>query len=262
MAASLILALDQGTTSSRAILVDASGGIRASASEELPQIFPGPAQVEHDPEAIWSTQLRTAQRVLAESMTDPASIAATRRDEPARDDDRLGTVDRAAGRERNRLAEPGHGGALRRVASRRPRAALPGPNGPPDRRLLQRAEDRRDPRPDAGPARSRRTRRARLRDCRHVPHLAADRWPGPRDRRLERQPDAPVRHPSARMGPGAVRDRRRARTRCCRRCARRRRSSARPTRGCSGGRSRSPGVPATSRRRRSARHASNRARRR
>ncbi len=76
MAASLILALDQGTTSSRAILVDASGGIRASASEELPQIFPGPAQVEHDPEAIWSTQLRTAQRVLAESATDPATVAA------------------------------------------------------------------------------------------------------------------------------------------------------------------------------------------
>ena len=58
MAASLILALDQGTTSSRSILVDASRrGSVASASEELPQIFPAPAEVEHDPEAIWSTQL-------------------------------------------------------------------------------------------------------------------------------------------------------------------------------------------------------------
>jgi glycerol kinase len=76
MAERLILALDQGTTSSRAVLVDENGRIRAAASEELPQIFPAPGQVEHDPEAIWSTQLRTAQRVLAESGTDVAAIAA------------------------------------------------------------------------------------------------------------------------------------------------------------------------------------------
>ncbi len=72
----LILALDQGTTSSRAILLDRHGGIRASASEELPQIFPAPGDVEHDPEAIWSTQLDSARRVLAESGTDPSSVAA------------------------------------------------------------------------------------------------------------------------------------------------------------------------------------------
>jgi glycerol kinase len=62
-----ILALDQGTTSSRAMLVDAAGGILSEASEELPQIYPAPGEVEHDPEAIWGTQLRTAQRVLAEA---------------------------------------------------------------------------------------------------------------------------------------------------------------------------------------------------
>jgi glycerol kinase len=75
MTGPLILALDQGTTSSRAILLDAGGRILATASEELPQIFPAPAQVEHDPEQIWSTQLRTAQRVLAESGSDPSAIA-------------------------------------------------------------------------------------------------------------------------------------------------------------------------------------------
>ena len=72
----LILALDQGTTSSRAILLDRHGRIRASAAEELPQIFPAPGEVEHDPEAIWSTQLGSARRVLAETGTDPAHVAA------------------------------------------------------------------------------------------------------------------------------------------------------------------------------------------
>ncbi len=76
MSRSLVLALDQGTTSSRAVLVDPAGAFLASASEELPQIFPAPAEVEHDPEAIWSTQLATARRVLAESGTEPDDIAA------------------------------------------------------------------------------------------------------------------------------------------------------------------------------------------
>ncbi len=75
MADPLILGLDQGTTSSRAVLVDAAGRIRASASEELPQLFPAPGEVEHDPEAIWATQLRTARRVLADSGTDPGALA-------------------------------------------------------------------------------------------------------------------------------------------------------------------------------------------
>ncbi len=76
MAGSLILALDQGTTSSRAVLMDAEGQIRATASEELAQIYPAPGEVEHDPEAIWSTQLRTAHRAIAESRVDPEAIAA------------------------------------------------------------------------------------------------------------------------------------------------------------------------------------------
>jgi glycerol kinase len=73
---SFILALDQGTTSSRAILLDRHGRIRASASEELPQIFPTPGEVEHDPEAIWSTQLGCARRVLAKSGVEPSRLAA------------------------------------------------------------------------------------------------------------------------------------------------------------------------------------------
>lgn len=62
-----VLALDQGTTSSRAILFDHAGQVISTAQEEFPQIYPQPGWVEHDPEAIWSTQLATAQRALAKA---------------------------------------------------------------------------------------------------------------------------------------------------------------------------------------------------
>lgn len=56
-----ILALDQGTTSSRAIVFDRAGRVVRVAKEEFPQIYPQPGWVEHDPYAIWETQLRVAQ---------------------------------------------------------------------------------------------------------------------------------------------------------------------------------------------------------
>lgn len=59
-----ILALDQGTTSSRAILFDKAGSIVAVAQKEFPQIFPKPGWVEHDPDAIWSSQWEVIQQVL------------------------------------------------------------------------------------------------------------------------------------------------------------------------------------------------------
>lgn len=69
------LALDQGTTSSRAILFDARGLPVSQAQQELPQIFPAPGQVEHDPEAIWSTQLATARQAIANGGATPGDIA-------------------------------------------------------------------------------------------------------------------------------------------------------------------------------------------
>jgi glycerol kinase len=73
---SFILALDQGTTSSRAILFDRSGCIRASASREFPQHYPQPGWVEHDPTDIWSSQEATAAEVLARSGANPDDVAA------------------------------------------------------------------------------------------------------------------------------------------------------------------------------------------
>ena len=58
---SFILALDQGTTSSRAIVFDHAGAIRAVAQKEFEQIFPRSGWVEHNPKEIWSTQIEVAR---------------------------------------------------------------------------------------------------------------------------------------------------------------------------------------------------------
>ncbi|WIG61870.1 MAG: Glycerol kinase [Ktedonobacterales bacterium] len=69
-----ILALDQGTTSSRAILFDAAGAPKYVAQREFPQIFPAPGLVEHNPEDIWATQIGVAQEVVRQSGVAPADI--------------------------------------------------------------------------------------------------------------------------------------------------------------------------------------------
>jgi glycerol kinase len=71
-----VLALDQGTTSSRAILFDRAGRSVASAQQEFPQIFPAAGHVEHDPEAIWSSQLQTARDALAKAGLNASNLAA------------------------------------------------------------------------------------------------------------------------------------------------------------------------------------------
>jgi glycerol kinase len=71
-----VLALDQGTTSSRAIVFDQAGAIRAVAQKELRQIFPRPGWVEHDPNEIWSTQLGVAAEALARAGITAGDVAA------------------------------------------------------------------------------------------------------------------------------------------------------------------------------------------
>src|SRR2546430_5172039 len=71
-----ILALDQGTTSSRAIVFDHSGSVVASAQKEFRQIFPQPGWVEHDATEIWATQLHTATEALAKAGLTAPDIAA------------------------------------------------------------------------------------------------------------------------------------------------------------------------------------------
>jgi len=71
-----IIALDQGTTSSRAVLFDNKGQIIGIAQQELSQIFPQPGWVEHDPEEIWQSQYGVLVKVIADNKIKPSSITA------------------------------------------------------------------------------------------------------------------------------------------------------------------------------------------
>jgi glycerol kinase len=74
--ADYILALDQGTTSSRAILFGHDGRPVAKAQQEFPQLLPQPGEVEHDPEAIWQSQLDVTRQALATAQVEPRQVAA------------------------------------------------------------------------------------------------------------------------------------------------------------------------------------------
>src|SRR5687768_8760566 len=71
-----ILALDQGTTSSRAIVFDKNGSIISVAQQEFRQIFPKPGWVEHDAQEIWATQSHVAADVLKKAQLTANDIAA------------------------------------------------------------------------------------------------------------------------------------------------------------------------------------------
>jgi len=70
-----ILAIDQGTTSTRSLVFDAEGGVRGEAQRELAQHYPEPGWVEHDPEEIWQATLATARDALAAAKLEAKDIA-------------------------------------------------------------------------------------------------------------------------------------------------------------------------------------------
>jgi glycerol kinase len=71
-----VLALDQGTTSSRAIVFDRDGAIRSVAQKEFTQIFPQAGWVEHDPQEIWASQIGVASEALRRADLKPSDLAA------------------------------------------------------------------------------------------------------------------------------------------------------------------------------------------
>ncbi len=83
MSAPLLLAIDQGTTSTRAILFDAAMRPCGMAQRALPQIFPAPGWVEHDPEEIWAATLAVCGEVLASASGSVAAIGITNQRETA-----------------------------------------------------------------------------------------------------------------------------------------------------------------------------------
>ncbi len=75
-APSAIVALDQGTTSSRAVVFDRAGAMRATAQKEFRQIYPQAGWVEHDPREIWATQLEVARQAIAQAGLNAGDVAA------------------------------------------------------------------------------------------------------------------------------------------------------------------------------------------
>ncbi|MEF8793161.1 glycerol kinase GlpK [Thiohalorhabdus sp.] len=74
--AEAVLAIDQGTTGSTALVFDHQGGVRGRGYSELPQSYPNPGWVEHDPEAIWGTSLEVMTAALADAGLAAADLAA------------------------------------------------------------------------------------------------------------------------------------------------------------------------------------------
>src|ERR1700704_3506488 len=72
----LILAIDQGTTSTRAFLFDETLAPRGYAQLEFPQIYPAPGWVEHDPQGIWTTSVATARAAMASAGVVAGDVAA------------------------------------------------------------------------------------------------------------------------------------------------------------------------------------------
>src|SRR5262249_50824023 len=76
MPLSHVLAIDQGTTSTRAVVYDRTGRAVGSAQQELMQHYPRPGWVEHDPEEIWRTVAAVVPQALAAANVDPHDLAA------------------------------------------------------------------------------------------------------------------------------------------------------------------------------------------
>ena len=206
-----VLALDQGTTSSRAIVFDRDGRPVATAQREFRQIFPNPGWVEHDPEEIWTTQIATAVEALGAGLAAAAGRGRDRHHEPARDHDRVGPRDRPARGQRDRLAGPAHrrrsatgcAPTARRTwsASAPASCSMPTSRAPRSRWIL-----------DNVPGARARAEAGKLAFGTVDTWLAAppDQRPAPRHRPEQRLADAALQHPHRRVGRRAAAPLRRA----------------------------------------------------
>ena len=171
-----VLALDQGTTSSRAIVFGRTAGTSRQAQQEFPQILPCAGARRTRPEAIWSIAIGDRSAMPSRDR-DRARRGGHRRYQSARDDDPLGPHDRQAGRQCHRLAEPRHRAALRATEARRvtsrPFATRRGWSS-----IRISPAQRSGTCSDTAPVcESRGARRGPVRHGRLVSHLAADRRP-------------------------------------------------------------------------------------
>ena len=190
-----VLAIDQGTTSSRAILFDRDGRAAGTGQKELPQHFPRDGWVEHDPEDIWRDTLAVCRQAIAAAGIAARRDRGHRHHQPARDHLALGARHRQRRPQRHRLAGPPHRRGLPppgrgRRSRPRPRRAPASSSTPTSRAPRSPGCSTTSP----APARARRERRPGLRHGRQLPALAADRRPRPRHRRHQRLAHHAVRH--------------------------------------------------------------------
>ena len=139
-----ILSLDQGTSSSRAIVFDRKGQICSMAQREFTQIFPKPGWVEHNPHEIWSSQASVIAEAIASIDINGLNIAGIGITNQRETTDRVGFGDRRTGLQRHRLAGSPHLGVLRPAEGRGADRIHPGKDGADRRRLFQRHEDQMD----------------------------------------------------------------------------------------------------------------------
>ena len=188
----LVLALDQGTTSTRSIVFDGDFGIVAMAQESFPQHYPAPGWVEHDPEDLWRTAVSTMRAAIAKAglrAGDIAAIGVTNQRETTL------VWERETGRpdlQRHCLAGPPHGAALRGIVSAERREAGQRADGIAPRSVFLRDKNHLDPGKRRRRARKSRSRGARIWDGRQLSALALDGRTSPRDRRDQRESNAPL----------------------------------------------------------------------
>ena len=251
-----LIAIDQGTTSTRAIAFDAALQPLASAQQELRQIYPAPGEVEHDPEEIWTATVATVREAIAKAglaAKDIAGIGITNQRET--------TViwDRATGKpihnaivwQDRRTAD--FCDALRRAGHEPEIAAKTGLLLDPyfSASKIAWLLDHVD-----GARALARSRPARLRHHRLLLAVAAHRRQGARDRRHAMPRARCCSISGAGNGTTGCAGCSACRHPCCRRCATARANSASPRSNCSARPSAFSAWPATSRRRRSGRAAS------
>ena len=246
---SAILALDQGTTSSRAILFKSDLSVLGAAQREFAQHYPASGWVEHEPEDIWRTTVETARQALSGADFSAGKIAAigiTNQRETCLLWDR---AHQPADPSRHRLAGPAHRRDLRRPAAAGPRAGDHRAHGSPARSVFFRHQDCLAARSCGRRACAGRGRPSCFWHGRQFSAVASDRRQGARNRCDQRLAHAAVtisaKAPWTTICCGSSA----CRARSCRRCA-----TAMPSFGSTEPRSsvprcRSAALPATSRRR-------------
>ncbi len=182
-----LLAIDQGTTGSTALVMSTDGRTLGRHTADFPQHFPQPGWVEHDAEEVWeSVAVSVAEALRAAGVTGQsiAAIGITNQRETTL------VWERSTGRairSRDRLARSAHGSTLRRSSARGGRGSVSSADDRARARsLFLRNQDRLVARSRRRGARSSRARRALLRNRRHVRRVAAFRRRRARDRRDQR----------------------------------------------------------------------------